>query len=309
MGAIAASGTSESKKLFRNVLLASAAIPVMFPVSISLVAILAAYLGCPYHIHSESMTAWADPIIKDWRSLPDLTFSRTNTWWQITERLFEVVGRRAEGRYFVGVPDLNGPGEIVARLRGTQELCLDCVEHPDEVRAVREQVDAAWLQIWQAATGLARRWQDAYLFWLGVWSSKPATDLQCDFSAMISPKMFRDLFLPGIEQQTRWVERTIYHLDGPDAIRHLDALLELPRLCAIQWVPGAGAPPALHWLPLLKRIQAGGKGLWVQALPSEVETLLRELQPEGLLLRVNCSTPGEADALMEHVPHWIRRKR
>jgi hypothetical protein len=30
------------------------------------------------------------------------------------------------------------------------------------------------------------------------------------------------------------VERTIYHLDGPDAIRHLDALLELPALDGIQ---------------------------------------------------------------------------
>ena len=161
---------------------------------------------------------------------------------------------------------------------------------------------------WQASTALARQWQDTYMFWIGVCSSKPATDLQCDFSAMISPAMFNELFLPGIEQQTQWIERTIYHLDGPEAIRHLDALLELPRLSAIQWVPGAGKPPALHWLPLLKRIQAAGKGVWVQALPAEVETLLAELQPEGLLLRVHCDTPDEADALMAQVERWTARR-
>ena len=40
------------------------------------------------------------------------------------------------------------------------------------------------------------------------------------------------LAVPALDQQTRWVERTVYHLDGPGAIRHLDALLSLPELDA-----------------------------------------------------------------------------
>jgi hypothetical protein len=293
----------------QNTYCAGDAVPVVFPCSISLVAITAAYLGCPYHIHPYSMTAWADPIIKNWDARRPIAFERSNEWWQMSERLFDAVGRQAQGRYFIGMPDLNAPGEVVARLRGTTELAFDCVEHPDEVRAACREADAAWLEIWQAASALVKRWQDTSMFWLGLCSSKPATDLQCDFSAMISPAMFNDFFLPGIEQQTRWVERTIYHLDGPEAIRHLDALLDLPRLTAIQWVPGAGKPPALHWLPLLKRIQAAGKGIWVQALAEEVETLLAELKPEGLLLRVSCETPAEADALMAQVERWTRTRR
>ena len=48
-------------------------------------------------------------------------------------------------------------------------------------------------------------------------------------------------------------------LDGPDAIRHLDSLLSLPKLSGIQWIPGAGSPSVSEWIPLLKRIQKAGK--------------------------------------------------
>ncbi len=65
---------------------------------------------------------------------------------------------------------------------------------------------------------------------MGVWSDRPSIDLQNDFSCMISPKMFDDIFLPSLEQQTRWVERTIYHLDGPRRSATWNSLLSLPRL-------------------------------------------------------------------------------
>ena len=292
-----------------NTYYAGDALPVVFPVSINLVAITAAYLGCPYHIHPDSMTAWADPIIADLEERPPLSFDPENHWWQISRRLIEAAGSQSQGRYLVGIPDLNGPGEILARLRGTQELAIDCLDRAEAVRQARAELDQAWLSIWQAATALVQRWQEGYLFWMRVWSSRPATDLQCDFSAMISPRMFEELFLPGIEQQTRWIERTVYHLDGPGQIGYLDALLALPRLDAIQWVPGAREPRPTDWLPLLRRIQAGGKGLWLSAFPDEVETLLCELRPEGLLITTSCSTPAEADELMAQVPRWASRSR
>lgn len=280
------------------------ALPVVFPVAVTLPAITAAYLGCPYHVHADSMTGWADPILTDLEGRPPLTFHAQNTWWQITEKLIQAVGSRSKGRYIMGLPDLNGPGEILARLRGSQELALDCVDHPEAVKRARAEIDAVWLQVWQATTALLHRWQDGYMFWMNVWSSRPATDLQCDFSAMISPKMFEELFLPGLEQQTRWVQRTVYHLDGPGQIPHLEALLALPRLNAIQWVPGPAQRRASDWLPLLKRIQAGGKALYVYAYPDEVQTLLRELKPEGLLITASCATPEDADELVAQVPRW-----
>jgi len=286
------------------------AFPIVFPVSIRLVAILSAYLGCPYSVHPGSNTGWADPIIDDWSTRRTFRFEPDNPWWLKTKALLSAAGQRAEGRYYIGVPDLNGPGEILALLRGTDRLALDLVdEEPETIVSALNEVNKAWLRYWQAATGIIHQWVEGYLFWMGIWSSLPAIDLQNDFSCLISTGMFERFFLPALEEQTQWVQRTIYHLDGPGAIRHLDLLLDLPELDGIQWVPGAGAPSASHWIRLLRRIQARGKLIQLYCEPWEIEVLLTELEPEGLLLSTQTSSEDEARELLSHVPTWTAHKQ
>ena len=126
-------------------------------------------------------------------------------------------------------------------------------------------------------------------------------DLQSDFSCLISKDHFDEYFLPFIEQQTRWADRTIYHLDGPDAVKHLDSLLDLSDLDGIQWVQGAGAPPASEWIDLYRRIQSAGKLLYGICEPDEVRTLLGALKPEGLMLVTRCATEQQARDLVRLV--------
>ncbi len=285
------------------------ALPVVFPVSTRIVAVLAAYLGCPYQIVAGSNSGWAEPIIDDWATRPNFRFDPHNDWWRLSVKLLDAAAQRAPGCFYVGVPDLNGPGEILARLRGTEPLALDLLDCPEAVKAALREVNAAWLRYWQASVGVIQQWVGGYMHWFQTWSDRPSTDLQCDFSCLISTRMFEEFFLPGIEQQTQWVERTLYHLDGPGAVRHLDALLSLPRLDGIQWIPGAGAPPPSKWIPLLRRIQARGKLVWLICEPWEVEVLMAELEPEGLLMRTHCTSEAQAKELMKDVARWTTRRQ
>ena len=285
------------------------AVPVVYPVSISLVAILAAYLGAPYRVVPGSFSGWASPIIDDWEDCPPLGYDPHNDWWQRSKALLDAAAQRAPGRFYVGVPDLNGPSEIVARLRGEAPLAYDLLERPEVVRSAVDEVNLAWLRYWEACVGTIHQWVGGYFFWMGIWSDMPAIDLQCDYSIMISPHMFEEVFLPGLDRQTRWVGRTVYHLDGPGAVRHLDALCSLEGLDGIQWVPGAGAPPTSRWVRLLRRIQARGKLLVLICEPWEVEGLLAELEPEGLLLNTSCASEEEARALLANVPRWTASRQ
>ncbi len=273
------------------------AFPILRPVAGGMVAVLAAFLGAPLHILNRQ-TTYTDPIITDWSDRPRFRFDPANQWWQTVSRLLEAGAAEAPGLGYVSIPDLNGPGEILARLRGTAPLAVDLIDEPEEVLAAMPEMNQAWYRYWQACHGIIHQHVGGYVFWMGLWSELPATDLQTDFSIMISKPMFDRFFLPYIEEQTRLVERTVYHLDGPGAVRHLESLLDLPRLNAIQWVPGAGAPTMSRWLPLLRRIQARGTGLCLSCEPTEVETLSAELEPEGLFLSTNAATPEEADALV-----------
>jgi GNAT superfamily N-acetyltransferase len=279
-------------------------------VDIHLVAILSKYLGAPNRYLTKH-TAWSSPIIEDWATRPRFRLDPANEWLRISRRLLEgaVEWARAERlACYIGQPDLNGPTEILAGLRGAQRLALDIYDNPGEIAPALEEINRAWLEAWRELRGICHR-LGGWFFWMRLWSELPAVDLQSDVSCLLSKAQFDEHFLPFIEQQTRWAERTIYHLDGPGAVRHLDSLLALPRLSAIQWVPGAGAPPATHWIELGRRIQAGGKRLTLSCEPDEVETLLRELSPEGLMLVTECANEDAARDLLARVPGWTRRRR
>ena len=91
---------------------------------------------------------------------------------------------------------------------------------------------------------------------VGCWSPGRTMGLDCDFSCMISPRDFQEIFLPPLLETMATVDHRIYHLDGPGAIPHLERLLSIPELQTIQWVPGAGSEAIRT--PLEGRSKRGG---------------------------------------------------
>ncbi len=271
------------------------AFPMVTPVNAQLVAIQAAYLGGAYHVASG--TAWCDPIIEDWATRRPLTVDPDNRWWSATRELLAAGAEAFADTAIIGIPDLQGGGQIVDLLRGTERLAMDLVDNPEAVARILEEVDDTWRQYWTECCRLARSPANGYADWVGFWCEQSAVTVECDLCCMISPEMFRDFFIPSLRRQTAMAEHTIFHLDGAGAIRHLDALLELPDLDGIQWVPGAGRKAMSEWLPLLRRIQEAGRLLIVSCSPTDAGMLLRELQPDGLLVQIYCGTQEEADAI------------
>jgi hypothetical protein len=122
---------------------------------------------------------------------------------------------------------------------------------------------------------------------------------------MISKDMFDDVFLAGIVEECRHLEASIYHLDGPGALQHLDSLLEIRELNSIQWVYGAGHGRASDWLHVYRRCQVAGKGLQIDIQPDELETLMANLHPEGVWLRINgVRNREQGETLLKRVAHW-----
>ena len=277
------------------------AFPWVDPTSQSLAAIEAAYLGAPYRIDPQTLTGWADPIIAGWQPHPTITPEMDNFWWQATQRLLESAASESQGRYVISIPDLQGGGEILALLRGSEALAYDLVDQPEVIVPAIDAINRAWLEYYLACYEIIHRWQSGYVDWLGIWSDLPAVTVECDYAVMVSPRMFVCHFLPGVAQQVDMVSRSVFHLDGPGAIPHLDSLLALPGLRAIQWVPTPDRPSPLQWIPLLQRIQAGGKGVVVACSPHEVLPLLQALNPQDVILTTTCTSPAEADSLLSAV--------
>ena len=76
------------------------------------------------------------------------------------------------------------------------------------------------------------------------------------------------------------------------------ALLELPRLQAYQILPGAGKPSPLHYLDVLRLVQAKGKRLHITIPPEEVEIALELLSARGLFIETCCASEEQARYLL-----------
>jgi hypothetical protein len=122
---------------------------------------------------------------------------------------------------------------------------------------------------------------------------------------MISPSMYRKFVLPALTRQCDWLDNSLYHLDGVNAIPQLDNILSIDSLNAVQWTAGEGQPcgGSPVWYDLYRRIKQGGKS--VQAggvLIDEIEPLIDAVGPEGLMIFTWASSETETRAAIERLP-------
>ena len=139
--------------------------------------------------------------------------------------------------------------------------------------------------------------------WMQLWAPKRMAQLQCDMSVMISKEHFDQFVMPELEETTAFLDYSIYHLDGQEQIRHLDSLLSLPHLNAIQWQPVAGQPKTSEFIPVLQRIQKAGKSLMLRVEREEIPVLLDNLSCRGLQLKVEkkLHSVEEAKELLKYI--------
>ncbi len=204
----------------------------------------------------------------------------------------------------MAVPDYQVAIDIVSLMRSPDRLCLDLFENPNSVKAAtRFILNDAYAYCYGEVRSIIARHSPWVADWMGLFATGDHDIVQCDFCALISPRHFAEFCLPDIQAQCRLLDTSIFHLDGPDAVKHLDALLEIRELDAIQWVPGAGKPPAVAWLPMLKRMQAAGKSLYISSPAADVEAILQALSPRGLMISVEdvFGSAEEAEAFIAHV--------
>ena len=254
-------------------------------------------------------TSWAKHLFagKDWSSV-DLKFDERNLWWKRVEQRIRDFIADANGDYLVGFPDWHGSCDALVSLFGPEEVALALYDCPEEVKRLNKQIAAAFREIMQRSYALLKDRQEGTTHWIGLWNDGLWYTTSCDFNILLSGEMLEEFVIPPLEEDLAFLQSSTYHLDGSKAFRHLDRLLELPNLHGIQLVYGAGEPPALHWLPELKRIQAAGKGIHLVCTTTELDTILEELKPQGLFLALQPDwEKGEGPFTEEDIRYFTKK--
>jgi len=268
---------------------------------------LAAMMGSNYIPDFNTIWFGRDEFyLTDWSKLENLRLLTDSPMYKMVTEMTRILIERNDGSYTVGVSDLGGNLDILASLRSTWSLLTDLRDDPEMVLRAVELIDEAWVECYSTLRGMIKNsGQSGHTTWLGPWCETAYYPLQCDFAAMISPEDFAHFVMPSLRRTSDFLEHSIFHLDGPEQIVHLDQLLSVPRIDGIQWVPGDGKPPVWDkvWFPMYEKIQAAGKCLVLHGF-NNVEDVLhvcKNLSPKGLWLYIWLSSEAEAEELLKKV--------
>lgn len=260
--------------------------------------IVAGFLGAKVKCAPD--TVWFEPAQDD--AIADLhpAYDPENVWWKRIQDLTRTAVRRWGDRVAVCHTDLGGNLDILASLRGTQQLLMDLYDSPDEVARLTGEITRLWLRYYDALAADILPAGRGTTPWAPIWSPRGRCYmLQSDFAYMISPQMFARFVLPDLAACCDALDHAFYHLDGKGQLVHLDALLALERLRGIQWVPGDGNPPPEQWPTVLKHIRDGGKLCQLFVTPEGARAIVRALGGRGFAFYIEWTLPeDEIDGFM-----------
>jgi 5-methyltetrahydrofolate--homocysteine methyltransferase len=259
---------------------------------------VAVFCGTEFQWDKESgNTNWSTPFIEDWKTALPLALKTEHPLFQRQLEFYRRAAARVRGKMVMGPIDLHTNMDLLAAARGPQQLCLDLLDEPELIDRAMADARAVFPQLWKAVVAAGR--MDELGYWGSSFSMEGAAILQCDFSCMVSPAMFRRWILPALEEEAALVKHAFYHWDGPGALIHENDLVASRGLHTLSYVPGAGHGGHPDYLEIYKRIQKNGKAVFVWGSPDELKRMHRELRPEKTVYLTWLGTPAEVEDLLQ----------
>jgi len=245
-------------------------------------------------------TNWSLPYVEDWESAFPIQLREDHPLWQRQLELYRRAAERFQGRMLLVAPDLHTNMDLLSAIRSPQRLCADLVDCPELIDQAMLQARQVFRQLWSAINGAGRMPETGYcLEGHSLYSANGSATLQCDFSIMISPAMFRRWVLPALEEEAEIVGHVVYHWDGPAALTHRKDLVASRGLQTLSFVPGDGHGDPVDHLDLLASLQTEGKALHVWGTPEQCKRMHRRLRPEKVFYCTTTHTQDEAERLLD----------
>jgi len=247
-------------------------------------------------------TVWAKPWVKCWNNIDiKLRDGKGGTFDRMIE-FIKHAAERGEGKYFVSMIDLHSNMDCLSAMRGPEMLCMDLIDCPEEIDKAMLKVRSYYKTVYEAVYKAGKMDSRGSIGFAPFYTEGKFAVIQCDFLCMLGPEHARRYVIPALEEEAAYLDHCVFHYDGKEALKHLDDILSIKEIDAIQWVPGGGQPRTVEWMDLLKKIQKAGKGLHIYDWTvEEIKYCCKQkvLRPEGLMFDVKVNSPAEADELIE----------
>ena len=247
----------------------------------------AAFCGAKIDWSEDSMeTNWSVPIVRSWDDNMPLGVQPDSEYWLKSLHLYTLAAEMVPAEWGLSMPDLHSNMDLLAALRGPLQLCVDMMEQPELMDMLFKQTVEVVRFIHDELSTASGR------------PGLPAT-LQSDFCCLIGGEMFRRWILPTLEAESEIVGQSVFHWDGPDAVKHLDDIASVNGIYAVAYVPGAGRGDHIDYMELYREVQSRGMGVCVSGTPDELKWMHGELNPAKTIFSCGVSSSEEGMALIE----------
>jgi len=266
--------------------------------------VYAAFYGA--ELEFGEVTSWSIPLVEDWDDVEKLELHLDNEYIRKLEELTLYAIEQCAGRYLVGYTDLHPGLDCAAAWRDPQQLCIDMVDEPERVRDLADRAIADFEFIYDHFDKILKDHGHLSVSWMGIPSFERMHIPSCDFSTLISPEFFKAFGLPVLQREVQTMTHNIFHVDGKGVARHLEAILSVPQVHALQWVQGVGDDlPIRQWLPFLKSLQERGVPTIVDIRRDELDLLLDEMRPEGLFVWIETDDEEQEVDALKRIQKWV----
>ncbi len=239
---------------------------------------LASYLGSDIGFKED--TVWFKECLSDWEGVEEFRFDPESKWFKKHIELVKECRKIAGDDFYVDMPDLMENVDVLASMRGVQNLLFDMIDEPELIGERVKQITDIYYEYFDRFYDIIKDEEggNAYTVFQ-IWGPGKTVKLQCDLSALMSPDQFREFILESLKEQAAKADCVLYHLDGPDAIKHMDALMEVEEIDALQWTSGDMGPDGTleEWYPIYDKAIMAGKSLWVKVYSGEFEDWIKNV--------------------------------
>lgn len=248
--------------------------------------------------------SYSVPFVKDWEDINRIQFDTNNPYFKKIDEMTRLALEKCKSKFLVGYTDLHPGMDCVAAWRDPQQLCLDLLMNPDEVKQLIKLANRHFQEVFDYFDDLLKSFKQLSVTWMGIPSYGKMHIPSCDFSAMISPEQYLEFIHQITVEEVKPMTHNVYHLDGKGVARHIDQILEIKGINAIQWVQGMGNDtPIMQWIPFIKKIQAAGKSLVLDIQISELEDFIAAVNPKGIMLCIAADEKIQPD-IIKRIEKW-----
>jgi len=260
----------------------------------------AALIGADLKFDFKTGTSWSVPFLKDYDQV-EIKFNPNCFWFDRTIKFIRALKSQCDGRLLIAPPTMSNGLDTLAAIRGPQNLLMDMVMQPDKVKKVERDILQTYKTISDIIYDELEYKKYGSINRHGMYSSGKIDVVQCDISCMLSSEMYQEFGLPYTKFESNYLDCVEYHLDGPDAIRHLKDICSVENIQVIQWVPGAGEAAQQNWMDLYIEIDNLGKGQILWCSQDMVRKFINTLKSKQLFFRSKAQSLYEAQKFIEEL--------